>query len=117
MSREGKWWLPDPAIWEGTWRDDWRIMGQEGYLRKKRLQHRYFNRSLCVEDFDQCEFCWDCFDDDPAHPMMAYFEPINKHWICEECYNDFKSHFDWTVKEIQRPIPGKGENEESETTT
>lgn len=29
-----KYWLPDPKTWKGTWRDDWRIMGQEGHLKK-----------------------------------------------------------------------------------
>lgn len=92
-------WLPVPD-WEGTWRDDWRIMGQEGYLMNKRLQHRRFSRALCVEDFDQCEFCWAIFDKDRAHPLPAYFEPEKKVWVCEECFRDFQEHFHWTVEEI-----------------
>ena len=31
-------------------------MGQEGYLKNKRLQHRKFNRLLYFEDFGQCVF-------------------------------------------------------------
>ena len=39
-----------------AWRDDWRLMGQEGYLMRAHLQHRKFDRSICIEDFDQCDF-------------------------------------------------------------
>ena len=103
MKNEDKWWLPSPEVrasWKGTWRDDWRVMGQEGYLLGKRLQHRRFNRALCIEDYDQCEFCWDAFDKDPKNPAMAYFEPEQHLWICEKCYKDFLEHFHWTVEEV-----------------
>lgn len=33
-------WLPDPATWKGTWREDWRVMGQEGYLKGKMIQKK-----------------------------------------------------------------------------
>ena len=92
-------WLPDPAQFQGTWRDDWRIMGQEGYLLNCRLQHRTYSRALCRADFLQCEFCWDKFDEDPQHPKKAYFEPKGQYWICEKCYEDFKDMFEWTVQE------------------
>ena len=91
-------WLPDPSIFKGTWRDDWRIMGQEGYLMNSTLQYITYSRDLCVDDFLQCEFCWDKFDEDPEHPLKAYYEPKKKCWICEECFKDFKEHFHWTVE-------------------
>ena len=91
-------WLPDPASWKGTWREDWRIMGQEGYLMGKTLQHRRFQQALSVDDFTQCEFCWACFDEDGNNSSMAYFEPINKVWICEKCFHDFLNYFNWSVE-------------------
>lgn len=97
---EDKWWLPDPSTWEGTWRDDWRIMGQERYLMNKRLQCMKFDRSICIEDYTQCEFCWCTFDEDPNEPLMAYFEPNEKVWICEECFNDFQKYFHWEIDKI-----------------
>ena len=99
MAEIRKPWLPDPTQWEGTWRDDWRIMGQEGYLLDKKLQYRRFDRNIVRDDFDQCEFCWACFDKDEMHPMMAYYEPSGKYWICETCFHDFCRHFNWTVEE------------------
>ena len=101
-----EWWLHDPDAWRGTWREDWRIAGQEGYLLKKRLQYRRFCREICVDDFTQCEFCWDVFDEDKEHPAMAFFEPISKCWICEQCYKDFQQYFKWTIEE-----PSKDDNE------
>ena len=90
-------WLPAPGQWKGTWRDDWRIMGQEGYLLDKELLYIQFDRSICIEDYDQCEFCWKCFDEDKDQIQYAYFEPIGKKWICQDCFNDFKEYFHWTV--------------------
>ena len=100
MEKKYGWWLPDPSQWKGTWRDDWRIMGQESYLLGKKLQYRRYDRSICREDYLQCEFCWDLFDKDPEHPLMAYFEPEGKYWICSRCFNDFKEHFLWTISEM-----------------
>ncbi|MBQ8001327.1 MAG: hypothetical protein IJ298_09065 [Ruminococcus sp.] len=91
-------WLPDPSTFVGTWREDWRIDGQEGYLMNSTLQYITYSRDLCVDDFLQCEFCFDKFDEDPEHPKKAYFDPIQKCWICEECFQDFKEHFHWIVE-------------------
>lgn len=94
-----KWWLSDPATWKGTWQEDWRIMGQEGYLKDKKLQHMKFNRAMCTEDNDQCDFCYSLLDGDNQDASYAYFEPITKSWICERCYKDFKDHFNWITEE------------------
>ena len=88
-----KQWLPKPD-WKGTWRDDWRIMGQEGYLMNKTLQWRLFDNSICVDDFRQCEFCWDTFDEN----TYAFFEPTQKIWICKKCFCDFSKHFNWRIQ-------------------
>lgn len=97
VSKEGS--IPEEPDWKGTWREDWRIAGQEGYLLDKKLIHMRFDRKLCVEDYDQCEFCWDVFDEDKNNPKMAYFQPEEKVWVCEKCFNDFKQYFNWTVEE------------------
>ncbi len=102
MDKAEKPWLSHNN-WQGTWRDDWRIQGQEGYLLNKHLQHRRFCRALCVEDFDQCEFCWKVFDEDKNDPQFAYFESDEKVWICEDCFNDFKPFFRWTAEEFAEP--------------
>ena len=85
---------------ESTWKDDWRLMGQEGYLLDKQLQHRRFRRELCYEDYDQCDFCWVCFDGNDVVPARAYFVPEERLWICENCFDFFQKHFQWDVEEI-----------------
>ena len=85
--------------WKGTWRDDWRIMGQEGYLLNQKLQYRRFDRAICVEDYVQCEFCQAIFDEDKSNPSMAYFSPVEKVWVCKTCFHDFCMHFNWDVDE------------------
>ena len=92
--------LPNLFMCNNTWRDDWRLMGQEGYLIGKHLQHRRFSRKLCYEDFDQCDFCWRCFDKDDAVPARAYFVLEERLWICEDCFVFFQKHFQWDVEEI-----------------
>ena len=85
---------------ELSWREDWRIMGQEGYLLRQKLQHRRFDRSICFEDYDQCEFCWEVFDEDPSNPLRCYYSPEKRVWVCEECFNDFNPYFCWQVEEL-----------------
>ena len=100
--------MDDADDWRNDWRNDWRIMGQEGYLLDKQLLHIRFDRALCVEDFDQCEFCWAVFDKDKEHPKTAYFEPEKKVWVCEDCFRDFQPYFLWTVEEM---VTGEEESE------
>ena len=49
-------WLPNPSAFVGTWRDDWRIAGQEGYLMNSALQYITYSRDLCVDDFCSVSF-------------------------------------------------------------
>lgn len=75
---------------------DWRIMGQEGYLMNDTLEYRKYLKSMCFEDFTQCEFCWDTFEEGEK----VYWSPKERVWVCKECYNDFKEHFKWEVNII-----------------
>lgn len=86
---------------DDAWQEDWRLlMGQEGYLMREHLQHRRFDRSICIEDYDECAFCYSSFDEDKMHPLDAYYCANQHTWICEECFNDFKELFHWTVEDI-----------------
>ena len=58
-------WLKTMESWKGTWRDDYRIMNQEMYLKDRELIYMKFNPSICFEDYRQCEFCGDIFYEDP----------------------------------------------------
>lgn len=90
-------WLPDPSTWKGTWREDWRIMGQEGYLTGKTL--RFKPSGMEVEtgpgEFSQCNFCYA----DIKKEDVAFWEPTSQVWICEKCHGDFSAFFDWSIVE------------------
>ena len=76
--------------------NDWRLMDQEEYLKGVSLKHsRYvtFNESW---DHDHCAFCSDKID---ASTENAYCTTDYYHWICPECYNDFKEMFEWVLEE------------------
>ena len=79
------------------WREDWRIMGQEGYLMNEHLHYRGYKFALCFEDYTECEFCWAELKEDEK----VYHCPNKKVWICKECYRDFNPYFHWTVEEIE----------------
>ena len=74
--------------------NDWRLTNQMNYLYKKKLiKGRYVPYR---EDWnhDHCAFCSERIDEDT---MVVYSTEDRYHWICQECYKDFKDMFDWTV--------------------
>lgn len=81
--------------------DDWRIMGQPGYLYEKKIYFKYFVPYQDVEqpDHAHCEFCSDYFSQEGNYLKSGYYEPSSKSWICEKCYNDFKDIFKWQLVE------------------
>lgn len=78
---------------------DWRLQGQEKYLFGKKLIHKnYFDRTN-QSDHDHCEFCNEKFSDSDIGCLLAGFATIdNYHWICEKCFDDFKSEFEWAIE-------------------
>ncbi len=80
-------------------KEDWRIMGQEGYLKKRTVFHKKFNVLTTPIGYRQCEFCYSIFSDEPGKLKHGYHEPISDSWICEDCFQDFKDMFQWTVEE------------------
>lgn len=81
---------------------DWRRMGQETYLKDKTLFFIPF--SPCSKDWDHehCAFCWATFSACEGDEREGYCtERANQrgaHWICRQCYEDFRDEFNWTVE-------------------
>lgn len=75
--------------------EDWRLINQEEYLKGVHLRYAEFSSDR--SDHAHCEFCWDKFGrwDDTLH--FGYCTLDRYRWICEQCYNDFKDRFQWTV--------------------
>jgi hypothetical protein len=72
--------------------NDWRLMGQESYLlNKKMVQKPYFIRDP-KWDHDHCAFCSETIDETTIN---AFCTEDEYHWVCEECFEDFKEMFEW----------------------
>ena len=76
-------------------KNDWRLMGQERYLKGKELYSTKY-KILESNDHDHCEFCGYKFI---SGEQEGYCTTNYYHWICNECYNDFKEFFYWKVIE------------------
>src|SRR5437899_7472260 len=88
---------------------DWRLMGQERYLQGATLGWKPYARWSETWDHDHCAFCHAEFDTSPecdalragyavaAHTVSGRQFPDDYHWICPDCYQDFKARFRWIV--------------------
>lgn len=80
---------------------DWRLHGQERYLKGVILFHRRY-RQYAEDpewDHDHCVFCWAMFmvEDAIDTQQHGYATEGDYWWICEACFNDFKGMFEWKV--------------------
>ena len=75
-------------------KNDWRLTNQEAYLRGKQLLHKHWEQRSPSWDHDHCSFCWADFD---KPTDIGYCTTDQYHWICEECFKDFKDMFQWEV--------------------
>ena len=75
---------------------DWRLFAPPKYLEKKHLIHATF---VPTErwDHEHCVFCWEKFGANPDWLHSGYCEPDGRHWICEQCFQDFEELFGWVV--------------------
>lgn len=79
-------------------KDDWRLLrGQEDYLLGVTLYWKKWKAPSAVWDHDHCEFCWEKFSESTDTLHEGYTTEDGKHWICPECFSDFKDMFRWSV--------------------
>jgi hypothetical protein len=78
--------------------DDWRRNGQEFLKGVKLIAQDYFLYSSDW-DHDHCSFCGAKFSMNEGDLKRGYSTTDSYHWICEECFQDFKEEFDWEVIE------------------
>lgn len=84
--------------------DDWRLRGQENFLRGKTLHRSTYKQRSETWDHDHCAFCWAKFmeRDYPGYPAnlhVGYTTEDEYHWICEQCFCDFRDRFEWHLRE------------------
>lgn len=78
--------------------DDWRRQGQERFLSEVKLIARDYRPYRPGWDHDHCEFCGTKFSLQKGDLKKGYSTVGGYHWICEQCFNDFKDEFNWDVE-------------------
>ncbi len=86
-------------------------MGQERFLQGAEFSHKAYRAWREDWDHDHCAFCAAKFVEDTstasADPdaQTAGYAALGRgpegqddyHWVCDECFEDFRGRFDWTV--------------------
>ena len=82
---------------------DWRLQGQERYLKGAVLIRQPYRRYAKNPgwDHDHCAFCGAKFmmEELPETLHEGFSTEDQYHWICVTCFEDFRSMFGWTVKD------------------
>lgn len=78
---------------------DWRLTGQERFLKGKTLAKKRYTAPRPGWDHDHCAFCWAKFteSDGPSTLQEGYVTEDNYYWICPQCFADFQNDFQWTI--------------------
>lgn len=83
--------------------DDWRLTGQEKFIRGNVLHWARYTQPSPTWDHDHCEFCFTRFAEPAAgyHDAQSfgYTTEDNYNWICKECFDDFRERFGWELRE------------------
>ena len=81
--------------------DDWRIAGQQKYLSGAIFIRRAYSPPSPEWDHDHCDFCWTkfCEGNDPDCLHEGFVTVDGKHWICSNCFNDFRDAFRFSLQE------------------
>ena len=79
-------------------KNDWRRQKQENFLKGVTLFFRNYYPCRLGWDHDHCEFCGSKFSLHKGDLKTGYSTEDGYHWICEQCYSDFKEEFGWIVK-------------------
>ena len=77
--------------------DDWRRQGQERFLTGVKLTFRDYYPYRSGWDHDHCEFCGKKFSLNEGDLKKGYSTEDGYHWICDQCFNDFKDEFGWQI--------------------
>jgi hypothetical protein len=81
--------------------NDWRLHGQEKYLKGIVIQRKSWTETREGWDHDHCSFCGEKFADEriPDALKEGYTDNEEYYWICDTCFIDFKDLFDWVIVE------------------
>lgn len=89
-------------------KDDWRRQGQERYLAGQVLTAKEYRPYRADWDHDHCEFCGAKFSLNGRDLTFGYCTLDGYHWICPDCFEEFKEEFRWTLAEPGVPTSQRG---------
>ena len=75
---------------------DWRLQGQERYLRGAMLYRRAWTQTAAGSDHDHCEFCSLKFGVG-GEVEHGFATADGYRWICAQCFHDFRERFGWQL--------------------
>lgn len=78
-------------------KNDWRLLNQETYLKNAKLLKLPYVKHSDEWDHDHCAFCFDKFSKNENDLHEGHCTDDKKHWICPECFWDFKELFGFEV--------------------
>lgn len=76
---------------------DWRLQGQERYLKGVELCWAKYTPYRPGWDHDHCEFCGKKFAVQGGDFTEGYKTKDGYHWISADCFEDFKGLFEWKI--------------------
>lgn len=77
--------------------DDWRLTGQEAFLKGVKLLFKPYPQYSTDCDHDQYEFYSSMFSLRSGDLSEGYTTENQYRWICTTCFQDFKESFEWKV--------------------
>ena len=78
--------------------EDWRLLDQNDFLKNKKLRKCSWFSNKADWDHDHCEFCSVKISNLPDCLEEAYVTAEDgDHWVCPDCFNDFRLQFKWTL--------------------
>jgi hypothetical protein len=88
--------------------EDWRVQGQDQYLAGEFFEWRRWFADRPDSDHDHCAFCWVHFgnqvlSDDPDTQLEGWVTADGQHWVCGDCFRDFRERFSFHTDD---PVPG-----------
>jgi len=80
--------------------NDWRLQGQEKYLKGVTLFWQEYTPYRKGWDHDHCEFCSSKFTENENEETLheGYTTEDRYRWICKQCFDDFRNLFGWQEK-------------------
>lgn len=71
------------------------------------IGQEYLTDDLCQEWWQRhCNFCMKSITTEMKEKI--YCSGDGSDWVCDDCFNDFKERFEWTVHENAQDIPAEG---------